>query len=137
MATHDVTNRTADISLRKAALIAGFGYAVIFLGGLGFFLISNLRVAGDAAATASSIMGSEAQFRIGIASVIVVLVADLIVAWALYIFLKPVSEGLSLLTAWVRLVYVAVAASAMVNLLAVLQLLSGADDLAAFQTGYE
>jgi len=123
------------MSLRKAALIAGFGYAVIFLGGLGFFLISNLRVAGDAAATATNITASESQLRIGVASVIIVLAADLVVAWALYVFLKPVNESLSLLTAWVRLVYVAVAASAMVNLLAVLQLLSGADDLAAFQTG--
>jgi hypothetical protein len=122
------------MSLRRAALVAGFGYAVIFLGGLGFFLISNLRVAGDAAATASNITASESQLRIGVASVIIVLAADLVVAWALYVFLKPVNESLSLLAAWVRLVYVAVAASAMVNLLAVLQLLSGADHLAA-QTG--
>jgi hypothetical protein len=28
-------NRTADISLRKAALVAGFGYVIIFV--LGFF----------------------------------------------------------------------------------------------------
>jgi len=57
-----------------------------------------------------------------------VLVADVVVAWALFIFLKPVGESLSLLTAWLRLVYVAIAALPVINLLLVPLLLSSADD---------
>ena len=84
-----MTNGTVDISLRKAALIAGFAYLVVFLGGVGYLPALNLIVRGDAAATASNIMASASQFRVGIVSWIIVLVADLVVAWALYVFLKP------------------------------------------------
>ena len=55
-----MTNRIADMSLRKAARVAGFGYLIIFL--LGPFTNSisreNLIVAGDAATTASNILAS-------------------------------------------------------------------------------
>jgi len=117
----------ADISLRQAALIAGLGYLVIFVFGYANVRREKLIVRGDPAATASNIVASESRFRIGVASWIVMLVADVVVAWALYIFLKPVSESLSLLTAWLRLVNVAVAAIAVVNLLSVLDVLTGAN----------
>ena len=123
----------AGMSLRQAALIAGVGYLVVFLFSFGNLRRERLTVRGDAAATARNIMASESKFRVGVATWIVVLVADVVVAWALYVFLKPVSESLSLLTAWVRLVYVAVAAIAVVNLLSVPQLLSGTDDFEGFQ----
>ena len=123
-----MTDRIADISLRKAALIAGFAYMANFLFGIGNLLLENLIVRGDAATTASNIMASETQFRVGIAMWLIVLVADVVVAWALYIFLRPVSDSLSLLTAWIRLVYVAVAAIAVVYLLSVLDILSGVDE---------
>ncbi len=128
----------ADISLRQAALIAGLGYLVIFVFGYANVRREKLIVRGDPAATASNIVASESRFRIGVASWIVMLVADVVVAWALYIFLKPVSESLSLLTAWLRLVNVAVAAIAVVNLLSVLDVLTGYADsevLSADQRG--
>ncbi|MCH8877653.1 MAG: DUF4386 domain-containing protein [Chloroflexi bacterium] len=131
------TNRTADISLRQAARVAGFGYLIIFL--LGPFTNSisreNLIVAGDAATTASNIMASESLFRMGIAGGVILLVADAVVAWALYILLKPVNKSLSLLAAWFRLLFVAFAGIAVLNLFFVLLLLSGADYLTVFETG--
>ncbi len=75
------------------------------------------------------------SFRAGVASLLIVLVADAVVAWALYIFLKPVSESLSLLTAWFRLLYVAVAASAFVGLFSVATILGGADGSTVFELG--
>ena len=90
-------------------------------------------VRGDAAATASNIVASESRFRVGIATWVVTLAADVVVAWALYFFLKPVSESLSLLTAWLRLVYVAVAALPVINLLSVPELLRSRDDSEGFQ----
>ena len=128
-----MTGRIADISLRKAALIAGFAYLAIFLFGVGNLLLDNLIVRGDAAATASNIMASESQFRLGIAMVIIAHGADVVVAWALFLFLRPISGSLSLLTALFRLVFVAIAASAFVNLLSVSELLSGATDFGAIQ----
>ena len=114
-------------------MIAGLGYLVVFIFGFANVRRDNLVVRGDAAATANNIVASESRFRVGIASWMVMLAADLVVAWALYVFLKPVSESLSLLTAWVRLVYVAVAAIAVVNLLSVLAVLTSPNDSEAFQ----
>ena len=127
MVAPEVTD-IADLSLREAALVAGVGYVVIFLFGFGNVRHEKLVVRGDAAATASNIVASESRFRVGVATWMVVLVADVVVAWALYIFLRPVSDSLSLLTAWIRLVYVAVAATAVVYLLSVMDILSGVDD---------
>ena len=91
-----MTNCIADISPRKAALVAGLGYLIVFILGIlsSFIALENLIVRGDAAATANNILASELLFRIGIASGVVLLVADAVIAWALYIFLKPVNESL-------------------------------------------
>ena len=132
-----MTNRIADISLRKAARVAGLAYLIIFiLGGFTNFIArDNLIVAGDAATTASNIMASESLFRMGIAGGVIVLAADAVVAWALYIFLKPVNKSLSLLAAWFRLLFVAISGIALLNLFFVLLLLSGADYLTVLETG--
>ncbi len=121
----EVTNRIGDMSLRRAAQVAGFGYLVVFVLGIFAFSLEDLIVPGDAAATASNISDSELSLRAGVVSFLILLVADLVVAWALYIFLKPVNESFSLLTAWLRLIYVAVAASAFAGLFSVLMILSG------------
>jgi len=123
----------ADLSLRQAAVLAGLGYLIVFVFGFANIRREKLTVRGDAATTASNIVASESRFRAGTASWIVVLVADVVVAWALYVFLKPVSENLSLLTAWVRLVYVAIAAMAVVNLLSAVGLLTDADESEGFR----
>jgi len=123
----------ADVSLRQAAVIAGLGYLIVFIFGFANIRREKLTVRGDAATTASNIVASESRFRAGTASWIVVLVADVVVAWALYVFLKPVSESLSLLTAWVRLVYVAIAATAVVNLLSAVGLLTDAGESEGFR----
>ena len=132
-----MTNRIADISLGKVARVAGLGYLIIFiLGGFTNFIArDNLIVAGDAATPASNIMASESLFRMGIAGGVIVLAADAVVAWALNIFLKPVNKSLSLIAAWFRLLFVAIAGINLLNLPIVLLLLSGADYLTVLETG--
>ena len=131
-----MTNRIADISQRQAALIAGFGLLImtIFYIFADFFVFQKLTVPGDAATTANNIIASEMLFRTGIGCILIVLICDVVVAWALYIFLKQVNINLSLLTAWLRLVYAAMLGIAMLNFVVVLILLSGADYLAVFET---
>lgn len=87
--------------------------------------VETFIVPGDAATTASNIKASELLFRMGIASWLIVLAADAVVAWALYVLLVPASKGLSLLAAWFRLVFVAVFAINMLNRLNALQLING------------
>jgi hypothetical protein len=101
------SNRAADISLRQAARIAGLGYLAIFL----FSSYTDFAgvVSGDATASANNILANEVLFRSGIASWLIVFIADVVVAWALYVLLTPVNKTLSLLAAWLRLIYTAMA----------------------------
>lgn len=132
-----MANRTADISLRQAAIIAGFGYLIIFLLGIAanFFVLENLIVAEDASATVNNITARELQFRLGILGFIIMVIFDVVVAWALYVLLKPVNRSLSQLAAWFRLVNATIFGIALYNLLSVLQLLSGANYLTGLETG--
>ena len=131
-----MTNRIADISLRKAAIVAGFGLLIMMILALfaNYFVLESLIVPGDAATTANNIMADESLFRIGICSFIIVIILDVGVAWALYVFLKPVNKSLSLLAAWFRLVYAIIFGIALANLFSVLLLLSGTDYLTVFET---
>ena len=125
-----MTNRTADISLRQAARIAGLGYLAIFL----FSSYTDFAgvVSGDATASANNILANEVLFRSGIASWLIVFIADVVVAWALYVLLIPVNRTLSLLAAWLRLIYTAMAGMFLLNLLIAVQLSKGADYLRVF-----
>jgi hypothetical protein len=49
----------------------------------------------EAVATASNIMGSEALFRLGLASFQVVFVLDLVIAWALYVLFRHLNRDVS------------------------------------------
>ncbi|MGH8835829.1 MAG: DUF4386 domain-containing protein [Actinomycetes bacterium] len=116
----------AAIPQRRAALIAGLAYVIITV--LSLFAISVLdgpTEPDNPAATVENIVNSEVLFRSGIVAFIIVLIADLVVAWALYIFFQRTSRELSLFAAWFRLVYVAIAAAALLNLLVVLKLVDG------------
>jgi Domain of unknown function (DUF4386) len=125
------------IPQRQAAVIAGLAYVALNVLALfaNFFVLERVTVPNDAAATVSKIVHSELLFRSGIAAFIVVLMADVVVAWALYVFLQPTSRELSLFAAWFRLVYVAIAGAALLNLLAVLKLVDGAGYATALEAG--
>lgn len=132
-----MTELIEDISLRKAAIIAGFSYLVIFVLGIlaNFFVLENLIVPGDAARTVNNLMTNEWQFRLGILGFIIMVIFDVVVAWALYILLKPVSNSLSLLAAWLRLVNATIFGIALYNLFSVLRLLDDANYLALLDAG--
>jgi len=131
----EIANRTVDISQRTTAIVAGTGLLVMFFAAVfaNFFVIDGLIAPGDAERTANNIMANESLFRFGIVSFLIVLICDVLVAWALYVFLNPVNKSLSLLAAWFRLVYTAIFGVALLNLVIVLRLLSTADLLAKFE----
>ena len=132
-----MTNPITDISLRKAAIVAGVGSLImtILTPFVDFSVRQSLIVPGDAATTASNIMADELLFRIAICSYLIVAILDVVIAWALYVFLKPVNKSLSLLMAWFRVVYAAILAIVLLNFVIALQLISGADYLTVFETG--
>ncbi len=126
-----------EVTARRAALIAGVGYVVIFALAVfaNFFVIGGLVETGDAAATAANIQDSEGLFRAGLVAFAVVFVVDVLVAWALYILFRGLSRDMSLLTAWFRLVYTVFLGVALIFFFVAIQLLSGADYLSAFDPG--
>jgi hypothetical protein len=136
MKANKKTAKTVHISLRNAAMVAGFGYLIIFITGIfaNFFVLERLLVPGDATTTASNIIANELLYRMGILCFIVMVLFDVALAWALYILLKPVNKSLSLLSAWLRLVNATIFGIALYNLISVLHLLSGVDYLAVFET---
>ena len=119
------------------ARVAGVGYLVVIAAGIfaEFFVRSQLIVPGEAAATAANIAASQSFFRLGIASDLIMLTCDVLLAWALYVLLKPVSRNLSLLAAFFRLVHAAVYGVNLLNLILVGVLGSGAGYLSTLGSG--
>ena len=116
--------------IHKIARFAGFGYLLIFITGIfsNFFVLEGLVVPEDATATTRNIMQNEMMFRIGLVSFILMVVFDLLLAWALYILFRPVNKDLSLLSGWLRLVNGTVFGIALFGLVNVLQMINGAEN---------
>ncbi len=133
MKTNQNAARVADIPLCKAALIAGLGLLIMTIAALfAEFARTSLIVAGDATITANNIMAKEILFRSGIFGYIIVIVLDVVVAWALYVFLKPINKSISLIAGWFRIVYAAIFATCLFNLVTVIRLLNSSDYLKVF-----
>lgn len=121
-------------SIRNASLTAGVGLLLMSaLAGFGNFVaLQGLVTQGNAAQTARDITESAGLFRAGIASLLVVIALDVVIAWALYRVFSPVSKNISVLAAAFRLVYAGVFMVAVGHLLGVLRLLSNDDYLSVF-----
>jgi hypothetical protein len=129
-------NRIADISQRKTALVAGIAYLIVIVSGVFTYKVArgSLVVPGDAVTTINNIMANELLFRTAIVSELIMLTGWLLLGLCLYVLFKPVNKNIAMSVLILFLVGVAVQASNMINHLAVLQLLSGADYLTVFQT---
>lgn len=129
------TIQPLDISPHTAAMVAGLGLLAmaILAPFANFYVLQNLIVSQDASATVAHILASSGLFRIGIATLLLVAVLDIMVAWALYVLLEPVRKSLSLLAAWLRVAYAALFIVSLNPLLRVLQLLEGNTYLHIFE----
>jgi hypothetical protein len=117
----------ADISQRKVALIAALGLlGMAVLAPLALFGVLNTLVdTGNPTATVANILASEGTFRLAIAAFLVVTMLDVVVAWAVYVLLRPVNATLAMLVGFLRLAAAAAFLPAIANLLDVAQLLGG------------
>ena len=136
MPSNEIANRGNETSLRSAALVAGIGLAILVVTVVSaeFLVKPRLFVPGNAGETAHSIQGHRGLFLTMVFGYLISFICDLVVAWALYVFLKPANKTVALLAAWCRLVYMMIALVALLNLLTALHLLSGADYLNVFET---
>ncbi|MCF8395682.1 MAG: DUF4386 domain-containing protein [Melioribacteraceae bacterium] len=119
----EIRKTIKDISLRNAAIMAGIGYFIMFVAAIfsNFIVRGKLILADNFALSLQNIVDNEMQFRISIVSdFLFVLPFDVLLALALYVFLKPVNKSISLIAAWFRIVYTAIYANALLFLIMVL-----------------
>jgi Domain of unknown function (DUF4386) len=119
-----MTSTTSKTPLRTAALIAGFGLLLMVITApySELFVYPKLVVPVKADQTIKNIISNKSLFISCIFGYLITFICDVVVAWALYVLLKPVREHLSLLTAWFRLVYAVIALVALLNLVTILRL---------------
>lgn len=131
---HPASASGANRSIRRASVIAGVALLLMSaLAAFGIFVaVEGLVTQGNAAQTAADIVASAGLFRLGIVSLFVIIALDVVIAWALYRVFSPVSTSLSLLAAWLRVVYAGVFMIATTQLLGALRLLNDGDYLAVF-----
>jgi len=103
----------ASTSLLVMAFIAFFSYG---------FVHRNLVIQRDASTTFHNIQTSNSLFKAEIFGWIIIFLTDIVAAWALYFFLKPIYTSLSLLAALLRLMYTAILGIAIFNLILALLL---------------
>lgn len=121
---------------QNVARIAGFAYLAIFVLAIAanFFVFMPLGVSGDAAATAANI-AAEPFFRAGVAAFMLVLIADIIVGWALFVVLRPADANLALLVVLFRAAYTIAHIGVVLNLLSALNFASSPDFAGALGEG--
>jgi len=122
-------------STKKQARVAGFLYLLgAIIAPIGLMLVpSRLIVGGDAAATADNIRASESLFRIGIASELIHQIIFIFLVLALYRLFKVVDQNLAVLMVILgALVSVPIVFLSVLNEIAALVLLSGADFVSVF-----
>ena len=111
----------AGLSLLIMTIAAAFSYGYVH---------SSLIVIGDPLTTLKNIQASRPLFGLEILGWLAIIVTDLLVSWAFYVFLKPLHREYSLLAGWLRLLYTAILATAVTHLVVVSRIIR--DDATLF-----
>ncbi len=95
------------INKNKSALIAGIALLVmVVISIIGAGLVhAGLFGTDSVMDTANHVTGNLNQLNLDIAIWLIIMLLDILVAWALYIFFKEAEQAMSLLAAWLRVVY--------------------------------
>jgi hypothetical protein len=121
-------------STKKAARIAGLLYVLTSIFGVFclLYIPSHFVVGGDAAATANKILTSELIFRLGVVSEVIGFTGFIFVARALYRLLSGVHKAHASLMVTLILVSIPISLLNVLNEIAALTLVRGADYLSVF-----
>jgi len=121
------------LTLRQAALLAGFGYLLttpVFF--IEFFIYPQLVIRGHIEQTVANIGSHHGLFLAAIFGYLINFIGDIIAAVGLFILLAPVNRAVSLLAAWFRLVYTTVALVGLFNLVTAYRMMITPDYVNAF-----
>ncbi len=106
---------------RKSALVAGIALLVMAVAA-GFtygYIHNTLVVPGNSEATLNNLESHQFLFTLEILGWIFILLCDVVVAWALYVFFRNENRRLSLFTAATRIIYSAILGAAIYYLIQV------------------
>jgi Domain of unknown function (DUF4386) len=119
---------------RQLARVAGISSVIMFVAAMVAELLARqqLIVPGNASETAHNMMVGGFSFRMGMLGFFTVMLCDVLVAWAMYLFLQPAGKQLSLLAAWLRLLYTAVFGISLTSLMTGYRLLTDGQASAVF-----
>jgi hypothetical protein len=129
------TNHRDGLTLRQAALIAGFAYLLGPVTYAEFSIWPKLLVAGNIEQTVQNLVVHRGLLVVAIMCYLVEFIEDVVIAWALYVLLAPVNRAVSLLAAWFRLVYTTIALFGLMKLVTVFHLVNTPDYLTLFGSG--
>jgi hypothetical protein len=113
-----------SISMSTAALITGLTLFVPTAPYAEFYVFGKLIVYDDAAKTTQNLLQHPQLFLSGIFASLFTFIMDVVLAWTMYIFIRPVNALLALLGAWFRIVYAGLAIVALFNFLYAYQLVN-------------
>ena len=118
------------------ARAAGIAYISLVILGVfpQFFVRMALTIPGDASATIANITASEFMYRMGFMSDLLLLIADMMLAFFLFYLFNPVNKKLSMLAFILNLIRVPMMGVNLLNHYKVLQLTSGQEYLSVFTT---
>ena len=117
------------MNLRKAALIAGCGLLATLIAApfAHMYAIPRLIVLTDMGATIQNIEAQGPLFLAAIFALLITFVADLFIAWGLWLLLEPADRALSAFVALLRVVYTVIAVVGLLKLFTVYRLLNTPD----------
>lgn len=117
--------RNDGLTLRAAALVAGLGYLLNPVPYAEFTLYPKLVIAANMQQTVQN-MALQGPAFVGMASCYLIsFLEDIVIAWALYVFLAPVNRSVSLLASVFRYLYSAIALVGVFDLFIAYRLIHG------------
>jgi hypothetical protein len=127
-----MNERVSGRRLRQAAIITVIGYVMSFgVPFASFSILPKLFVVDDAARTTQNLVANHGLFVAVIFAFLVNFVGDVVAAWGLYLFLRPVRASVSMFVASLRVVYATVGLAALLNLVTAHRLVTRAAALKA------
>lgn len=114
----NINTNTPVINRNKLAITAGVASLVMFFAAIFAegYARPFLLVSGDMAQTLDNIRQHSSTVKCLMVSYGIILICDILVAWAMYNFVKNTKEELAQLCAWFRLIYTAMFAASIFHL---------------------
>jgi len=127
--------QTNGLTLRVAAIIVGLAYLLDPVSYAEFTAYPKLVIPGHIEQTVANITAHPGLFVMALFFYFINFIEDVIIAWALYYLLAPVSRAVSALASLFQLVYAGIAFVGMFNLASVYRMLTQPEYLQVFGAG--